>query len=145
MQTSNLSSIRHVDSMPKMPALWPPNRPLHTQTPNSLRSMCPGTLDSRPPMQISGLPSEARCHHPQTKCAACQGLHRVSDQNCPKRARAVERAKQIRPFGPNMNHPEPHLSRPTSSLGSIEVVHTQLNKNKEDHESISDLEMDDAD
>jgi hypothetical protein len=39
----------------------------------------------------------------------------------------------------------PHLSRPTSSLGSIEVAHTQLNKNQEDHESISDQEMDDAD
>jgi hypothetical protein len=44
-----------------------------------------------------------------------------------------------------MNHPEPHLNRPTSSLGSIEVAHTQLNKNQEDQESISDQEMDDAD
>jgi hypothetical protein len=42
----------------------------------------------------------------------------------------------VRLFGPNMNYPEPNLNRPTSSLGSIEVVHT---------ESISDQEMDDAD
>jgi hypothetical protein len=86
-----------------------------------------------------------RCHHPQMKCAACQGLHKASDQNCPARARAIERAKQVRLFGPNMNHPEPHLSRPTSNLGSIEVAHTQLKRNQEDHGSISDQEMDDAD
>jgi hypothetical protein len=65
-----------------------------------------------------------RCHHPPIKCAACQGLYKASDQNCPARARAIERAKQVRLFGPNMNHQEPRLSRPTSSLGSIEVAHT---------------------
>jgi hypothetical protein len=63
-------------------------------------------------------------------------MHKASDQNFPARGREMERVKQVRLFGPNMNYPGPNLNRPTSSLGSIEVAHT---------ESILDQEMDDTD
>jgi hypothetical protein len=59
MQTSNISSIRHVNPVLEMLALWPPSRSLHTPATSSLRSMRPGTLNSGPSMQILKLPRRA--------------------------------------------------------------------------------------